>query len=169
MPIVCATSADIPALTRLVNSAYRGEGGWTNESHLLDGTRTNEAGIAELMQQPDSMILKYVGLEDTEMAAGCVYLHKQGDKLYLGMLSVDPTRQGSGIGKDLLEAAIVYAREIGCVRIRITVIAVRSELIAWYERHGYRRTGEVEPFHAGEKFGIQKQPLELVVLEKEVD
>ncbi|MBS1664726.1 MAG: GNAT family N-acetyltransferase [Bacteroidetes bacterium] len=173
MPIVCATPDDIPALTKLVNSAYRGEGGWTNESHLLDGARTNEAGIAELIREPDSIIFKYVDLEVTqaelaEKPAGCVYLHKQGNKLYLGMLSVDPTRQGGGIGKDLLDAAVVYAQEMGCVTIRITVISLRTELVAWYERHGYVRTGETEPFHAGEKFGIQKQPLELVVLERAV-
>lgn len=160
-------------MTKLVNSAYRGEGGWTNESHLLDGARTNEAGVADLILEPDSIILKYVELEEVqadseEALAGCVYLHKQGSLLYLGMLSVEPTRQGSGIGKDLLEAAVVYAREVGCVKISITVISLRSELVAWYERHGFARTGKTEPFHAGDKFGIQKQPLELVVLERVV-
>jgi ribosomal protein S18 acetylase RimI-like enzyme len=82
------------------------------------------------------------------------------------MLSVWPARQGAGIGKFLLSAAVDHAKKNQCGSIRITVISVRPELIAWYERHGYRRTGEIEPFHAGEKFGIQKQPLQLVVLER---
>ncbi len=167
MSISCATPADIPALTRLVNSAYREEGGWTHESHLLKGPRTNEAGITQLMQDPQSMILKYTNEED--VLTGCVYLQKQGNELYLGLLSVSPAQQGGGVGKDLLAAAVAYAREMQCTSIRITVISVRHELIAWYERHGYKRTDETEPFPAGEKFGIQKQPLELVVLERPVD
>jgi len=166
MPILCALPADIPALTRLVNSAYRGDGGWTNESHIMEGPRTNEAGIAELMADRKSMILEYTG--EDNVLTGCVYLQKQGDKLYLGLLSVDPASQGRGVGKDLLGAAVAYARENACTAIRITVISVRHELIAWYERHGYQRTGETESFHAGEKFGIRKQPLELVVLERAV-
>ena len=76
------------------------------------------------------------------------------------------TRPASG--KDLLTAAANHAAKANCSRIGITVISARPELIAWYERHGYKRTGEVQPFHHGEKFGIQKQPLELVVLEKPV-
>ena len=167
MSISCAIPADIPALTRLVNSAYRGEGGWTHESHLLSGPRTNDGGIDELMRDRQSMILKYT--DEQEVPVGCVYLQKQGNKLYLGLLSVSPERQGKGIGQDLLDSAVAYAREVGCTSIRITVISVRHELIEWYERHGYKRTGEIEPFHAGEKFGLQKQPLELVVLERPVD
>jgi ribosomal protein S18 acetylase RimI-like enzyme len=166
MSILCALPADIPALAHLVNNAYRGKEGWTNESHLLEGERTDEAGIAALMADPQAMILEYT--DDDNVISGCVYLQKQGDKLYLGLLSVDPVRQGGGIGKDLLGAAVAYAREKECVAIRITVISARQELIDWYERHGYQRTGETEPFHAGEKFGIQKQPLELVVLERAV-
>lgn len=167
MSITCATPADIPALTKLVNSAYRSEGGWTNETHLLEGPRTDEKGVEELMNDPDAMILKNTDQED--ILTGCVYLKKAGNLLYLGMLSVLPDVQAKGIGKDLLGAALAYAREKECSAIRITVISVRTELIAWYERQGYVRTGEMEPFHAGEKFGIQKEPLELVVLEKKVD
>lgn len=99
---------------------------------------------------------------------GCVYLKKEGEKLYLGMLSVWPAKQGAGIGKALVHAAVEYAMVHGCRAIRITVISAREELIAWYERHGFRRTGEVERFHAGDRFGTIKRPLELAVLEKEV-
>jgi ribosomal protein S18 acetylase RimI-like enzyme len=167
MSITCAIPADIPALTRLVNSAYRGEGGWTHEAHLLSGARTSDDGIDELMSDPQSMILKYT--DEQDKVIGCVYLQKQGSKLYLGLLSVSPALQGKGIGQDLLNSAVAYAREAGCSRIRITVIDARVELLEWYERHGYVRTGEKEPFHAGEQFGIRKQPLELVVLERAVD
>jgi ribosomal protein S18 acetylase RimI-like enzyme len=163
MQIRTATSQDIPDLVLLVNSAYRGEGGWTGEGHLIGGPRTRPADVEELLRGPDGVIV--TGSAEGELV-GCVYLQQQGEKLYLGMLSVWPAKQGGGIGKALMAEAAEYARQQGCKVIRITVISVREELIAWYERQGFRRTGEAEPFHAGEKFGTQKQPLELAVLEK---
>lgn len=99
---------------------------------------------------------------------GCIHLEKQADILYLGLLSVWPSHQGEGVGKQLFTAATDHAAKNNCSTIHITVISARPELIAWCERHGYQRTGEIQPFHAGEKFGIQKQPLELVVLEKPI-
>jgi ribosomal protein S18 acetylase RimI-like enzyme len=165
MPIRPATIEDIPELVRLVNSAYRGEGGWTGESHLIGGPRTSAADVEELVSEKDGEIL--TDWEEDELM-GCVYLKKEGEKLYLGMLSVWPAKQGAGIGKALLHAAVEYAIVHGCRAIRITVISAREELIAWYERHGFRRTGEVERFHAGDQFGAIKRPLELAVLEKEV-
>jgi ribosomal protein S18 acetylase RimI-like enzyme len=117
------------------------------------------------MREPGGVIL--TGWEREELT-GCVYLKKEAEKLYLGMLSVWPAKQGTGVGKALMAAGMEYARKQGCKVIRIMVISVRAELIAWYERQGFRRTGEVEPFHAGDRFGTVKQPLELAVLEKEV-
>jgi ribosomal protein S18 acetylase RimI-like enzyme len=95
-----------------------------------------------------------------------VYLQQQADTLYLGMLSVNPVLQGAGIGKYLLQTATDYAQEIGCRRLKITVLSVRAELLAWYERHGYRRTGEALPFQENPAFGTPRQPLTLLVLEK---
>lgn len=167
--ITPATPADIPALVTLVNSAYRGEGGqqgWTHEGHLIAGARTNAAGIEELLNNPGATILKYT--DPNGALLGCVYLQEQPGKLHLGLLSVLPTHQGAGTGKQLLSAADDYARRHQCTAIQITVITARPELLAWYERHGFHRTGELQPFHAGEKFGIQKQTLELAVLEKPI-
>ena len=166
MHIRAAKADDIPDLVALVNRAYRREGGWTNESHLIGGPRTTVADVDELLREPGGVILT---ARDDDGLAGCVYLKKSGDKLYLGMLSVSPARQGGGIGKRLMVAAMEHARQQGCTAIRITVISLRDELIGWYQRQGFRRTGEIEPFHAGDNFGTLKQPLELAVLEKEVD
>ena len=169
MNIRPAGTADGAALVSLVNSAYRGEGskkGWTTEADLLDGTRTDETNIIELMNDANAIILKCANEEDKII--GSVYLQEQNGKLYLGMLSVSPDLQGTGIGKRLMAAADEYARRNNCKSIFITVISVRHELIEWYERHGYRKTGERKAFPIGEKFGIQKQPLELIVLEKKV-
>ncbi len=169
MIIIPSTNNDITALVLLVNSAYRGEGskkGWTTEADLLDGTRTDEANISEMMNDANAVFLKC--LDQNGEMIGCVYLQKQKSKLYLGMLSVSPGLQGAGVGKSILKAADAHAIDNNCNRVFMTVISVRYELISWYERHGYKKTGETKPFPVDEKFGIQKQPLELIVLEKNV-
>ncbi|WP_022824988.1 GNAT family N-acetyltransferase [Hymenobacter norwichensis] len=165
-----ATADDIPVLVALVNSAYRGEAstqGWTTEAHLLDGQRTDAAALLDLLAAPKATILQCAA--PTGQLLGSVYLHPEPDGvLYMGMLSVAPKQQGQGIGKYLLEAAEAYAHQNACSRIRITVISVRTELLAWYERHGYRRTGATEAFPTDTRFGIPRQPLELLVLEKQL-
>ncbi|GAA4010382.1 GNAT family N-acetyltransferase [Hymenobacter fastidiosus] len=169
-PLMPATAADVPELAALVNSAYRGpesEKGWTTEAHLLGGQRTDADALREMLAAADAVFL-LARTEDGTLA-GSVYLHKQTDALYLGMLSVAPTLQAHGLGKHLLRAAEDYARRQDCFRLRITVISVRTELLAWYERHGYQRTGATEPFPTGPRFGLPRQPLELVVLEKPLD
>lgn len=162
-----ATRAHAPLLNQLVNSAYRGDAsrqGWTTEADLLDGTRIDEAAIRDLISRPDTTVLTY--WEDGVML-GCVELRTVESKLYLGMLSVNPNTQGAGIGKKLMAAAEAHARILKINTIYMTVISVRQELIAWYVRHGYRLTGERKPFVVPDKrWGIPKQPLEFVVLEK---
>jgi ribosomal protein S18 acetylase RimI-like enzyme len=165
--ISVAKEKDIPALVELINSAYRGESsrlGWTTEADLLGGQRTDSEMIRVDMQIPGAAFLKYE--DESGKLLGCVYLKKKETKMYLGMLTVSPYHQDKGIGKQLLNAATQYAKFKGCDRIFMTVISVRLELIAWYERHGYRRTGERMPFEPEEKFGLPTQPLEFVVLEK---
>lgn len=167
--IAIATEKDIPALDKLVNSAYRGDGskkGWTTEADLLDGLRTNPGSLKQLMADPDSVILTCS--DETGKLIGCVYLKKKKDKLYLGMLTVSPELQAKGIGKQLLAAAEAYAVKNNCSMITMTVISVRHELIAWYARHGYRATGETEPFPSDPEFGLPKTPLHFIVMEKKI-
>jgi ribosomal protein S18 acetylase RimI-like enzyme len=168
LPLIAhVTEKDISALDILVNSAYRGESskkGWTTEADLLGGLRTDKDSLSKLITEPGGSILKYSG-EDGNLQ-GCVYLKIKGSKLYLGMLTVSPELQAKGIGKKLLFAAETHARKSGCTSVIMTVISVRHELIAWYERHGYRPTGETEPFPTDPKFGLPKQPLVFIVMEK---
>ena len=156
-------------MTNLVNAAYRGDRsrqGWTTEADLIDGDmRTDEVSLARLIQKDGAVILKYQ--EDSQIL-GCVFLEKQSDELYLGMLTVSPSQQGAGIGKKLLNAAIDYAIEKKCTAIRITVISARKELIEWYQRHGYHPTGETKPFPADDKFGKPKLPIEFIVMKKKL-
>jgi N-acetylglutamate synthase-like GNAT family acetyltransferase len=169
MPINKATIGDAPELTRLVNLGYRGESskkGWTTEANLLDGIRIDESTMIKYFQDPYITILKYVN--DAGEIIGCVYLEIKDGKLYLGMLAVSPDVQANGIGRQLLHQAEVVATELNCSTIYMTVITSRHELIQWYERRGYKATGEILPFHEGTRFGVPNQKIELAVFEKEV-
>lgn len=167
--ILPATEQDIPALNELVQSAYRGDSsrrGWTTEADLLDGIRTDEAALKTMLANPQAMILKYI--HDGQLT-GCVYLETKGDALYLGMLTVSPDVQAGGIGKQLMAAAEQVARDQNCRAMTMTVIPQRHELIAFYERRGYRSTGQTEPFPMDDpRFGLPKQPLSFVVMEKQI-
>ncbi|MET4104693.1 GNAT family N-acetyltransferase [Hymenobacter sp. UYP22] len=166
-----ATDADIAALNHLVNRAYRGEAaeqGWTTESHLLAGQRTDQADLREQLHSPGARFL--LARTAVQELVGSVFLQQQGPDLYLGMLSVEPTLQAQGLGRQLVTAAEAYARTLGCTAIRITVISVRYELLAWYERLGFRPTGGTVDFPTDTRFGIPRQtePLVLLVLRKEL-
>jgi ribosomal protein S18 acetylase RimI-like enzyme len=162
-----AQQEDLSSIVMLLNGAYRGDGsrkGWTTEAGLLLGDqRIDLPTIQEHIKFPKAIMLKY--LEDGQIL-GCVFLQEKGRKLYLGLLCVRPDQQSNGIGKLLLTAAYQYAIEKGCESIYMTVISLRIELISWYERHGYRQTGERIPFEPEAEFGIPTQPLDFVVLEQ---
>jgi ribosomal protein S18 acetylase RimI-like enzyme len=167
MKITEASLADIPVICRLVNAAYRGDTsrkGWTTEADLLEGMRVDEDMLTQYLQQENSVILTCK--DEADKMIGCVYLKKEKELLYLGMLTVDPELQAKGIGKMLLKASEQRARKEGCSAIVITVISERHELVSWYERKGFVKTGETVPFPVGEKFGIPVIPLELVLMQK---
>ena len=167
MILATATPADAAHLARHVNAAYRGDTarqGWTTEADLLDGQRIDEAGMRELLAQPHAAML--LAQNEAHELLGSFYAQLKGDIVYLGMLAVSPTLQAQGVGKFLLEAAEAYGRQHGCTTSRMTVISVRTELIAYYERRGYHLTGASEPFPTDPRFGIPKQPLVLWVMEK---
>ena len=167
MKLATATPADAPRLTQFVNAAYRGDTarqGWTTEADLLDGQRIDEEGMQDMLARPGAAIL--LCQNEAGELLGSFHAQAKGEVLYLSMLAVNPTGQAQGVGKFLLQAAEDYGRQHGCTISKMTVISVRSELIAYYERRGYHRTGATEPFPTDPRFGIPKQPLVLLVLEK---
>ena len=164
-----ATAADVPAIVALVESAYRGEAskqGWTTEADLLGGQRTDPEGVARLIGSEGSRVV--LGERDGRLLA-CAHLERHGDWAYFGMFAVSPTLQGGGVGHAMLAECERAARvDWRCREMRMTVISVREELIAWYVRRGYRATGETKPFPYGDpKFGLPKRDdLEFIVLAK---
>ena len=164
-----ATVDDIPALVRLVTSAYRGEAsraGWTTEADLLDGERIDPAVLRADIERPRSRVLL---AERDGVPVACAHVAVEGDAGYFGMFAVRPDLQGGGMGHALLaEAERVVRDEWALPTLRMTVIDARGELIAWYERRGYHRTGIVKPFPYGDtRFGIpRRDDLRFEVLEK---
>jgi ribosomal protein S18 acetylase RimI-like enzyme len=157
MTFRAATHADVPAIVALVESAYRGDvsrKGWTTEADFLDGQRTDPVSVGELVCRSGSRIL--LGERGGALLA-CAHIERRGVKAgYFGMFSVRPDLQGAGVGRAMLAEAERIAREDWhCTEMQMTVISIRDELIAWYERRGYRRTGIYSPFPYGdERFGI---------------
>ena len=169
-----ATHADTDAVVALVESAYRGDAsraGWTTEADCLDGRRTGVDDIAACIDRDRSLIL--LGERNGELLA-CAHVAVEhsddgGDAGYFGMFSVNPSLQGGGIGKAMLaEAERIASDEWRLAAMRMTVIDIRDELIAFYQRRGYHRTGVLKPFPYGdERFGIPTRPdLRFEVLEK---
>lgn len=154
-----ATLKDVDALIALVESAYRGEAsrkGWTTEADILDGQRIDAQGVLELVGNPEARILL---VERAGTLIACCELQRKDEHAYFGMFSVSPLEQGTGIGKQVLAEAERVARdEWRCREMQMTVIDVRNELIAWYERRGYARTGIHKPFPYGDaRFGEPKR------------
>ena len=163
-----ALISDAAIIEALVNSAYRGDSsraGWTTEADLLDGTRISTEEVIAQIEAKDSIILLCI---QNEEIIGCVHLEKNENAAYLGMFVVKPTLQGAGIGKQFMQAAENMAQAVwGVEKMWMTVISVRSELIAFYERRGYHRTGRFKPFMGDGVNGIVKTaPLEFEELEK---
>ncbi|MES2495042.1 MAG: GNAT family N-acetyltransferase [Pseudomonadota bacterium] len=159
-----AEHGDLLQLHALVERAYRGEdarAGWTHEADIIrEGQRTSHGILAATVDDDNERLL--LAIED-DRVIGCVQVSDRGHgSTYLGLLTVDPALQAGGLGKTLIAAAEAIAvSAFEAHAIEMTVIDQRPELIAYYERRGYRLTGERRPFPVE-----LDPPLAMVVLEK---
>jgi ribosomal protein S18 acetylase RimI-like enzyme len=152
--------SDIPELAWLINRSYRSTEGWTHEANLLEGDRVDDATLWELLEAPESRM--ELLLSDDGRLLGSVHLKFEATQAYLGMLTVDPAVQGTGHGRTLLDRAASLARAGGPRRLVLTVIEQRPELVAYYHRRGYRRTGVTYPFPTDPSVGEPLQKLHLL-------
>ena len=166
-----ATEADIDDVVALVESAYRGPSsrqGWTTEADLLEGQRVDQLMVRDLLLRPDALVLtaRLAGV----LVSCCELQRRAGDAAaYLGMFAVRPGLQGGGTGRRVLvQAETLAASRWGATRMMLSVIDVRHELVAWYERRGYALTGETSAFPYGdERFGRPtRSDLRFVVMAK---
>ena len=170
MDVRVATDADVPALHRLVERAYRGDvakQGWTHEADLLDGQRTDAPMLAAMIADAEGTVLL---AEVAGQLVGSVHIQRIREGCaYLGMLSVDPERQDGGIGRQLIDAGEQLAIDhFGCTHMEMSVIAQRSELIDYYVRRGYAETGETRPFpYEDQRLGTARsRDLEFIIMAK---
>jgi ribosomal protein S18 acetylase RimI-like enzyme len=164
-------SADIDELALFVNGAYRGKSaelGWASEGKLVSGQRIDSEMLAEMLSAGDTILL----MRDRTGSplAGCVSIKPTDNPSiwYLSMLAIDPQRQAEGLGRTLLSEAEDRIKTQSATRVKISVIWVRQTLIEWYERRGYQRNGQTEPFPYGnERIGLPlRDDLYFVELEK---
>jgi GNAT superfamily N-acetyltransferase len=159
-----ATRSDVLYLHELIERGYRGDSarlGWTHQADLVDGERIDIEEISAAIDDPTQRLL--LAEEEDEVIA-CVQVSDQGEgTCYLELLCVAPRRQNRGLGNQLIVAAEQEAAiSFGAVRMEMTVIERRVELIAYYGRRGYVPTGEKRPFPVE---GVQ---LPLIVLAKKI-
>lgn len=171
-----ARQADAPFLVDLIERAYRGPetaGSWTSEAHLLKGPRTSLSEVSALIAREDSRFLiaqlngkitaccLLQGLNRADLDAGSV------NAAYFGMFALDPAAQGGGLGKLVIAEAERRIQDIwGCNEMVMTVINLRTELISWYERRGYRQTGATLLFPFSETSGETTRDFHLVEMRK---
>lgn len=162
-----ATATDVPALAALIERAYRGPEaakGWTSEAAILTGPRSSPAEIEALVRDPEA---RFVTARDGDRIAACALVRREADGAYFGMFAIDPDLQGGGLGKAMMAHCEEAVRVLwGSKSMRLTVISLRAALIEWYERRGYARTGESEPFPFGQPTGALRTDFDLTVLRK---
>lgn len=167
MNLARATEADLPGIIDLMNRAYRGTVGWALEDGYLKGARIRLADLrAELAEKPAMRLLLW---REEGRLLGCFSLEPETEGVwYLGMLSVEPGLQDRKLGRSLLAEAERLAQEAGATRLRMSVIWLRTALIAWYQRRGYLPSGETRLYPYGDdRWGTpQRDDLYFVVLEK---
>ena len=125
-----AKESDADAIARLVNKAF------LVEQFFIERDRTNPATVRSLLKKG-----KFLLAEDAPDLVGCIYMELRGERGYFGMLSIDPSRQGMGVGHQLVNAVEKYFREAGCKFSDMKIVNVRTELHTLYHRWGYADTG----------------------------
>ena len=146
-----AELAEADAIAGLVNRAF------AVERFFIDGDRTNPEKVRELFGTGDFLVA-----EDGNTLVGCVYVERRNQRAYVGLLSIAPARQRSGMGSRLMTAAEEHARKWGCHAVDLRVVNLRQELPGFYRRLGYSETG-TEPFPPD---ATPKLPCHLVTMSK---
>ena len=131
MQVRLAGKADSEAITTVINAAFR-----KAEAFFIEGDRITLPTVQSLMEKG-----KFLLAHDQGTIAGCVYVELRGERAYLGLLSVDPKRQRTGLGTALINAAEKYCAESGCRFIDLQIVNLRQELPGFYRKRGYSETG----------------------------
>jgi N-acetylglutamate synthase-like GNAT family acetyltransferase len=135
MNVRIANTEDAETITRVINDAFR-----IAEGFFVHGDRIDRQSVIQFLEKG-----KFLLAESEGVASGCVYIEPRGERAYLGLLSVDPSRQQSGVGSLLMNAGEEYCRDLSCRFMDIKIVNLRTELPAFYRKRGYVETG-TSPF-----------------------
>ena len=150
--LVPARLDDAESIMKLINLSYRGLDGWTKETQIISGDRISLEDTKVLIEKPGSQM--FTVSFDSNMIA-CINIEAKNDKAYIGAFAVTPSYQKMGIGKQVLSLAEEYAtKHLKAKELILVVISQRIELIAYYERRGYKRTGEISEYPVHLNVGI---------------
>jgi len=128
-----AEDRDAEPIVAIINAAFR-----RAEGFLIDRDRIDLETVRSLLEKGKFLVADD---ETNGLLAGCVYVELRGERAYLGLLSVDPGRQKSGLGSMLMNAAEHYCAQAGCRFMDLRIVSVRRELPAFYQHRGYVKTG----------------------------
>ena len=128
MQIRRAGTDDAEFLVRVINLAFQ------VEKFFIAGDSIDLPQVRDFLSKGEFLVAE----------RGCVYIEPRGDRCYLGLLSVDPSSQGTGLGRQLLRAAEERARELGCAFMDLRVVNLREELPPFYAHMGYAPSGTSE-------------------------
>jgi ribosomal protein S18 acetylase RimI-like enzyme len=164
-----ARPGDAEVLVALIRSAYRGDtsrAGWTSEADLVEGDRISAGQVRAMIERSGSLML--VAQNQSGIVACCQLENRGAGLAYFGTFAVSPEDQGAGLGRQLMaEAEHQAVTAFAASRLEMTVLAQQDKLIAYYERRGFRRTGETRPFPADPRYARPlRDDLYFVVLVK---
>ena len=147
-----ARASDAEKITAVFNAAFR-----IAEGFFVDGNRISLAEVQRSLTTGAFLVA-----DDEHGLSGCVYVEPRGERAYLGLLSVDPGRQQSGLGSRLMAEGEEYCRARGARFMDIYIVNLRTELPAFYEHRGYVENGTT-PFPADVP---TKQPCHFINMSK---
>ncbi|HSY13317.1 MAG TPA: GNAT family N-acetyltransferase [Verrucomicrobiae bacterium] len=148
-----AIASDLPRIVSLINRAFH------VERFFKNGDRTNPEMVEQNMRDG-----KFLLLCEREEIAACVWLKITGEHAYLGTLSVDPSRQKSGLGKRMMDEAEEYARAKGCTVLDIRIVNLRTELPGIYRKFGFVETGT----QSAEVIKTANKPVHFITMSKQL-
>jgi GNAT superfamily N-acetyltransferase len=138
LKIRVAEIQDAEGIVCVINAAFR-----PAEGFVFDRDRIDSEAVRDLLQKGT-----FLAAEDDEVLCGCVYVELRVDRSYLGLLSVDPQRQKTGLGAKLMDAAEAYCTKAGSRHMDLQIVSLRKEMYGFYQRWGYVETG-TEPLPPG--------------------
>jgi len=163
--LVTACIDEAESINYLINQAYRGQEGWTRETEIVEGDRSSVEDVNELIKNPKTNF--FVAIINGSVAA-CICVEEKESQAHIGTFAVSPAFQNQGVGKQILHLSEKYAvNQLGSKKIVMVVISQREELVSFYERCGYRKTGEISEYPLHLNVGIpMAEGLTIECLEK---